>query len=154
MLLLLLPLWFLLSLLIVVLRLQLLLSLQDMPVVFVFLFFFIQTADVSSTGIDHHTSGRSPQTSRIYSVAYVATHVSTEQEYPEPETSCKCGTLGGTRKHPNFCDSRNCHQAPAGGGVCHLRDPVRVTPAGTVHRWQMPTVSGKLLITKKNNALK
>ena len=61
-----------------------------------------------------------------------------------------CRVLGGTRKHPNFCDSRNCHQAPAGGGVCHLRDPVRVTPAGTVHRWQMPTVSGKLVITKKS----
>ncbi len=55
------------------------------------------------------------------------------------ETSRMCSVLGGTRKHPNFCDSRNCHEAPAGGGVCHLRDPERVTPAGTVHRWQMPT---------------
>ena len=41
-----------------------------------------------------------------------------------------------------------------GGGVCHLRDPVRVTPAGIDHRWHMPTVSGKLVITKKNCALK
>ena len=47
MLLLLLPLWFLLSLLIAVLLLQLLLSLQDMLVVF---FFFKHQADVSSTG--------------------------------------------------------------------------------------------------------
>ena len=99
------------------LLLQLLLPLQDMPVVFVFLFFSIHKADVSSTGIDHHTSGRSPQTSRIYSVAYVATNVSTEQEYPEPETSCNCGTLGGTRKHPNFCDSRNCHQFLSTRGI-------------------------------------
>ena len=43
-------------------------------------FCFIHKADVSSTGIDLHASGRSPQTSRIYSGAYVATHVSTEQE--------------------------------------------------------------------------
>ena len=43
-------------------------------------FFSIHKADVSSTGIDHHASGRSPQTSRIYSVDHVATHVSTEQE--------------------------------------------------------------------------
>ena len=53
MLLLLLPLWFLLSLLIAVLLLQLLLSLQDMLVVF---FFFKHQADVSSTGIDLHAS--------------------------------------------------------------------------------------------------
>ena len=53
MLLLLLPLWFLLSLLIAVLLLQLLLSLQDMLVVF---FFFKHEADVSSTGIDLHAS--------------------------------------------------------------------------------------------------
>ena len=43
-------------------------------------FFFIHKADVSSKGIDLHASGRSPQTSRIYTGAYVATHVSTEQE--------------------------------------------------------------------------
>ena len=60
-----------------------------------------------------------------------------------------CSVLGGTRKHLKLCDSRNCHLALAGAGVCHLRDPVRVTLAGTDHRWQMPTVSGKLLITKE-----
>ena len=43
-------------------------------------FFFIHKAHVSSTGIDLHASGRSPQTSSICSGAYVATHVSTEQE--------------------------------------------------------------------------
>jgi len=51
-LLLLLPLWFLLSLLIAVLLLQLLLSFQDMLVGF----FFRHQADVSSTGIDLHAS--------------------------------------------------------------------------------------------------
>ena len=79
-LLLLLLLWFLLLLLIVVLLLQLLLSLHDMLVVLVFLFFFKHKADVSSTDIALHASGRSPQTSRICSGAYVDTHVSTEQE--------------------------------------------------------------------------
>ena len=78
-LLLLLPLWFLLLLLFVVLLFQLLLLLHDMLVVLVS-FFFIHKADVSSTDIDLHASGRSPQTSRICSGAYVATHVSTEQE--------------------------------------------------------------------------
>ena len=53
MLLLLLPIWFILSLLIAVLLLQLLLSLQDMLVVF---FFFKHQADVSSTGTDLHAS--------------------------------------------------------------------------------------------------
>ena len=48
-----------------------------------------------------------------------------------------CSVLGGTRKHLNFCELRNCHQATAGGGVCHLGDLVRVTPVGTVHRWQI-----------------
>ena len=80
-LLLLLLLWFLLLLLIVVLLLQLLLPLHVMLVVFVFLFFFvIHNADASSTDIDPHASGRSPQTSRICSGAYVATDVSTELE--------------------------------------------------------------------------
>ena len=79
-LLLLLLLWFLLLLLIVVLLLRLLLPLHIMLVVFVFLFFFvIHNADASSTDIDPHASGRSPQTSRICSGAYVATDVSTEQ---------------------------------------------------------------------------
>ena len=63
------------------------------------------------------------------------------------ETLRMCSVLGGTRKHFNFCDSRSWHQLPARGGVCHLRDPVRVTLAGTDHRWQMPTVSGSLVIT-------
>ena len=53
------------------------------------------------------------------------------------ETSRMCSVLGGTRKHLNFCELRNCHQATAGGGVCHLGDLVRVTPVGTVHRWQI-----------------
>ena len=79
-LLLLLLLWFLLLLLIVVLLLQLLLPLHVMLVVFVFLFFVIHNADASSTDIDPHASGRSPQTSRICSGAYVATDVSTELE--------------------------------------------------------------------------
>ena len=43
-------------------------------------FFVIHNADASSTDIDPHASGRSPQTSRICSGAYVATDVSTEQE--------------------------------------------------------------------------
>ena len=73
-LLLLLLLWFLLLLLIVVLLLQLLLPLHVMLVVFVF-FFVIHNADASSTDIDPHASGRSPQTSRICSGAYVATDV-------------------------------------------------------------------------------
>ena len=76
-------LWFLLLLLIVVLLLQLLLTLHVMLVVFVFLFFVIHNADASSTDIDPHASGRSPQTSRICSGAYVATDVSTELEQPE-----------------------------------------------------------------------
>ena len=79
-LLLLLLLWFLLLLLIVVLLLQLLLPLHVMLVVFVFLFFVTHNADASSTDIDPHASGRSPQTSRICSGAYVATDVSTELE--------------------------------------------------------------------------
>ena len=79
-LLLLLLLWFLLLLLIVVLLLQLLLPLHVMLVVFVFLFFVIHNADASSTDIDPHASGRSPQTSRICSGAYVATDASTELE--------------------------------------------------------------------------
>ena len=78
--LLLLLLWVLLLLLIVVLLLQLLLPLHVMLVVFVFLFFVIHNADASSTDIDPHASGRSPQTSRICSGAYVATDVFTEQE--------------------------------------------------------------------------
>ena len=62
------------------LLLQLLLPLHVMLVVFVFLFFVIHNADASSTDIDPHASGRSPQTSRICSGAYVATDdVSTEQ---------------------------------------------------------------------------
>ena len=76
-LLLLLLLWFLLLLLIVVLLLQLLLPLHVMLVALVF-FFVIHNADASSTDIDPHASGRSPQTSRICSGAYVATDVSTE----------------------------------------------------------------------------
>ena len=43
-------------------------------------FFVIHNADASSTDIDPHASGRSPQTSRICSGAYVASDVSTEQE--------------------------------------------------------------------------
>ena len=43
-------------------------------------FFFLKKADVSSTDIAPHVSGRSPQTLRICSGAYVATRVSTEQE--------------------------------------------------------------------------
>ena len=43
-------------------------------------FFVIHNADASSTDIDPHASGRSPQTSRICSGAYVATDVSTELE--------------------------------------------------------------------------
>ena len=35
-----------------------------------YVFFFMHTADVSSTGIGLHASGRSPQTSCIYSGAY------------------------------------------------------------------------------------
>ena len=42
--------------------------------------FFLNKADVSSTDIALHASGRSPQTLLICSGAYVATHVSTEQE--------------------------------------------------------------------------
>ena len=43
-------------------------------------FFVIHNADASSTDIDPHASGRSPQTSRVCSGAYVATDVFTEQE--------------------------------------------------------------------------
>ena len=43
-------------------------------------FFFLHKADVSSTDIAPYVSGRSPQTLRICSGAYVATCVSTEQE--------------------------------------------------------------------------
>ena len=43
-------------------------------------FFFLHNADVSSTDIAPYVSGRSPQTLRICSGAYVATRVSTEQE--------------------------------------------------------------------------
>ena len=43
-------------------------------------FFFLHKADVSSTDIAPYVSGRSPQTLRICSGAYVATRVSTEQE--------------------------------------------------------------------------
>ena len=43
-------------------------------------FFFLNKADVSSTDIAPYVSGRSPQTLRICSGAYVATRVSTEQE--------------------------------------------------------------------------
>ena len=43
-------------------------------------FFFLKKADVSSTDIAPYVSGRSPQTLRICSGAYVATRVSTEQE--------------------------------------------------------------------------
>ena len=45
------------------------------------LFFFvvIHNADASSSDIDPHVSGRSPQTSRICNGAYVATVVSTDQ---------------------------------------------------------------------------
>ena len=43
-------------------------------------FFFLHKADVSSTDIAPFVSGRSPQTLRICSGAYVATCVSTEQE--------------------------------------------------------------------------
>ena len=68
--------WFLLSFLIVVMLLQLLLPLQVMLVVLVF--FFIHNADSSSTDVDSHASGRSPQSSRICSGAYVATDVFTE----------------------------------------------------------------------------
>ena len=42
--------------------------------------FFLHKADVSSTDIAPYVSGRSPQTLRICSGAYVATRVSTEQE--------------------------------------------------------------------------
>ena len=38
-------------------------------------FFVIHNADASSTDIDPHASGRSPQSSRICSGAYVATDV-------------------------------------------------------------------------------
>ena len=58
-------LWFLLLLLLVVLLLQHLLPLHVMLVVFVFLFFFIHNASSSSTDIDPHTSGRSPQAVEI-----------------------------------------------------------------------------------------
>ena len=37
-----------------------------------------------------------------------------------------CSVLGGTRKRLKLCDSRNCHLALAGAGVCHLRVLVRV----------------------------
>ena len=57
--------WFLLLLPFVVLLLQLLLPLHAMLVVVVFLFFFLHKADVSSTDIAPHVSGRSPQTLRI-----------------------------------------------------------------------------------------
>ena len=50
------------------------------PVCCVFVFFVMHNADASSTDIDHHASGRSPQTARICTGAYVATDVSTEQE--------------------------------------------------------------------------
>ena len=43
-------------------------------------FLFLNKADVSSTDIAPYVSGRSPQTLRICSGAYVATRVSTEQE--------------------------------------------------------------------------
>ena len=43
-------------------------------------FFVIHNADASSTDINPHASGLSPQTSRICSGAYVATDVFTEQE--------------------------------------------------------------------------
>ena len=62
------------------LLLQLLLSLHVMLVVVVFLFFFLNKADVSSTDIAPYVSGRSPQTLRISSGAYVVPRVSTEQE--------------------------------------------------------------------------
>ena len=65
--------WFLLLLLFVVLLLQLLLPLHVMLVVFVLLFFVIHNAEAASTDIDPYASGRSPQTSRICSGAYVAT---------------------------------------------------------------------------------
>ena len=68
--------WFLLLLLSFVLLLQVLLPLHVMLVVF----FVIHNADASSSDIDPHVSGRSPQTSRICSGAYVATDVSTEQD--------------------------------------------------------------------------
>ena len=55
------------------------------------------------------------------------------------ETLRMCIALGGTRKHFNFCHSRSWHQLPAMGCVCHLRDPVRVTQAGTGLRQLMPT---------------
>ena len=42
-------------------------------------FFVIHNADASSTDIDPHASGRSPQTSRICNGSYDATDVSTEQ---------------------------------------------------------------------------
>ena len=44
------------------------------------IFFFLHKADVSFTDIAPYVSGRSPQTLRICSGAYVATRVSTEQE--------------------------------------------------------------------------
>ena len=43
-------------------------------------FFVIHNADASSTDIDFHASGRSPQTLRICSGAYVVADASTEQE--------------------------------------------------------------------------
>ena len=80
-LLLLLLLWFLLLPLIVVLLLQLLLPLHVMLVVFVFRFFFvIHNRDAASTDKDLHASGRSPQTLRICSGAYVVADAFTEQE--------------------------------------------------------------------------
>ena len=54
------------------------------------------------------------------------------------ETSRMCSVLGGTRKHRNFCDSRNCYQAPAGEGVCH---PPRAT-----RFWYYPPESGSGIV--------
>jgi len=77
-LLLLLLLWFLLLFLFVVLLLQLLLPLHVMLVVFVL--FFSRTTLTFPPPTFSLASGRSPQTSRIWNGAYVATDASTEQE--------------------------------------------------------------------------
>ena len=45
-------------------------------------FAVIHNADASSSDIDPHVSGRSPQTSRICNGAYVATDVATDQVSP------------------------------------------------------------------------
>ena len=50
----------------------------------VFFFAVIHNADASSSDIDPHVSGRSPQTSRICNGACVSTDVSTDQDSPEP----------------------------------------------------------------------